>query len=77
MSEQNKSLVEATAEAVEGAVTGKKFWMSKTFWVNVLAGAAMLAQMRVGFVVSPELQAMGLTVVNLMLRKITKEPVTW
>jgi len=77
MADSNSSIAAATAEAVEGAVTGKKFWMSKTFWVNILAAAAMLAQMHVGFVVSPELQAMGLTVVNLVLRKITKEPVTW
>lgn len=77
MSDQNNSLAAAAAEVVEGAVTGKKFWMSKTFWVNILAAAAMLAQMRVGFVVSPELQAMALTVVNLALRKITKEPVSW
>ena len=77
MADSNSSITAATAEAIEGAVMGKKFWMSKTFWVNILAAAAMLAQMHMGFVVSPELQAMALTLVNLVLRKITKEPVTW
>ena len=65
------------AAASEVVVSGKKFWASKTFWVNILAAAGMIAQMHWGFVVSPELQAMALTLVNLVLRKVTREPVTW
>lgn len=55
----------------------KKVWESKTFWVNVVAGGCMLAQMRWGFVVSPETQAVVLSAVNVVLRKITKDPVVW
>lgn len=57
--------------------TVKKVWESKTFWVNVVAGAAMLAQMRWGFVISPETQAVALSAINVVLRKITKDAITW
>lgn len=53
----------------------KAWWRSKTLWVNVVAGAALLAQTQFGFVLSPEVQGAILTVVNLALRLITKEPV--
>lgn len=55
----------------------KKFWLSKTFWVNVLASVGFAVQARYGFVVSPALQGMILSSINLGLRKITKQPVKW
>lgn len=55
----------------------KKVWESKTFWVNIVAGGAMLAQMRWGFVISPETQAVVLSLINIGLRKITKDAITW
>jgi hypothetical protein len=58
-------------------VTGKKFYLSKTFWVNVVCAAALGLQMRYGFVIGAELQALALTAINLGLRKITNQPVTW
>lgn len=61
----------------EVVVQGKKFWASKTFWVNVLAVAAIGIQSRYGFVVGPELQALALAGVNLVLRKITDQPIVW
>ena len=33
---------------------GKAFWLSKTFWVNVLAGVAIVAQALWGWVMDPE-----------------------
>lgn len=61
----------------EVVVQGKKFWASKTFWVNVLAVVAIGVQSRWGFVVGAELQALALAGVNLVLRKVTKEPIVW
>ncbi len=56
---------------------GKKFWLSKTLWVNVVAGLAIIVQASYGFVVSPEYQALALSLINLGLRKITNEPLVW
>lgn len=57
--------------------TGKKFWLSKTFWVNVLAIGAMVAQSQFGFVLSPETQMSALAAVNVALRLITREEIVW
>jgi len=53
----------------------KAWWRSKTLWINVIAGAALLAQSQLGLVIDGEVQAAILTVVNLLLRLITNEPV--
>lgn len=55
----------------------KKFWQSKTFWVNVLSAVGLAVQSKTGFVVDPTTQAIGLTLVNGVLRAVTKEPVSW
>jgi uncharacterized membrane protein len=57
--------------------TGKKIYLSKTFWVNVIALLAMLLQSFTGFVIDIEAQASLLAVVNVVLRLVTKEPVAW
>jgi hypothetical protein len=77
MSDLNASISAATSEVLVSQMTGKKFYLSKTFWVNVLCAAALGLQMRYGFVIGPELQALALTAINLGLRKITNQPVTW
>jgi len=56
---------------------GKKFWLSKTFWVNVLAILALVAQSQFGFEISAETQVSILAAVNVVLRLVTKEPITW
>lgn len=53
----------------------KAWWRSKTLWVNMVAGLALLAQSQFGFVIDGEVQAAILTVVNLVLRLITNEAV--
>jgi len=53
----------------------KAWWRSKTLWVNVIAGIALLFQSRYGFVLDAETQGALLAVVNLALRLVTKEPV--
>ena len=67
----------AVQTVVVDAVSGKKFYQSKTFWANIVAAAAFAAQSKFGFVVGPEFQAIGLSVLNLALRKLTNEPIIW
>ena len=57
----------------------KHFLKSKTFWVNLLAGIVLIAESVAGeeVVIPLEAQAAILAVVNLMLRKVTREPVGW
>lgn len=55
----------------------KSFLTSKTLWVNFLAFLVMAVQLKTGWVVSPEIQAMVLTGINAVLRLITKSPVAW
>ena len=51
----------------------KKWYYSKTVWVNVLALIAVIAQAATGKeVLNPEIQATIITVVNLVLRAVTK-----
>jgi len=55
----------------------KKFYYSKTFWVNAIAGVAMVIQTVTGNeVLDIETQAVILAVVNIVLRFITKGAVT-
>lgn len=75
--EIKKSIDTAITDAVTQELSGKKFWLSKTFWANILAATCLLLQVRYGFIISPEYQALGLTLVNLVLRKITHEPMVW
>ena len=56
---------------------GKKIWLSKTFWVNILAMIAMIVQFYFGFVISPDQQVIILGVVNVILRAFTKKPLVW
>jgi len=58
---------------------GKKFYLSRTFWVNLIAAAVLIYQGVSGheFVLPAETQAVILAGINLVLRAITKEPITW
>jgi hypothetical protein len=54
----------------------KKWYSSKTLWVNAIAIAALIAQAQLGFVMSGEEQVAILAVINLILRVVTKEPLS-
>jgi len=47
---------------------------SRTIWVNALALLALHIQSKYGFVVDAALQMEILTIVNLILRAVTKKP---
>lgn len=57
----------------------KPFWRSKTFWINVLAVIALIAEFATGqeVVITVEAQAIVLACINLILRTVTREPVGW
>jgi hypothetical protein len=57
--------------------SGKKFWTSKTLWVNVLGIVALGVQSYMGYVIPPEQQGLILLGLNGLLRLFTKEPVVW
>ena len=50
---------------------------SKTFWVNLLAIIALIAQSSTSFVISPEAQVSILAGINIVLRTVTKSEITW
>lgn len=70
-------LSNAVTEAAVDQMAGKPFYMSKTFWANVIAAVAMAVQTKYGFVIGPEFQTLGLAVINMALRSVTKEKIIW
>jgi len=55
----------------------KPFYLSKTLWINVIAVMALLFQLKLGFLISPEEQIAILAVINLIVRAITKEELSF
>ena len=52
----------------------KKWYTSKTLIVNAVALIALVAQGAYGYVLDAEAQAAVITVLNIILRLITKSP---
>jgi len=55
----------------------KKWYLSKTLWMNLVALAAMIIQSQYGFVIAAEEQAAIIVVANIILRGITNEQLEW
>lgn len=55
----------------------KKWYTSKTLWVNIIALAALAFQGAKGWVIGPEYQIMLLGVINMILRAVTKSEIVW
>ena len=56
---------------------GKKWYLSRTIWVNLIALAALLLQTEGGIALTSEETAGILVVINLILRMITKQPLKY
>ena len=56
---------------------GKKWYRSKTLWVNLIALISLFLNEKVGVPISESEQVAILSVVNIVLRLITREPVRW
>jgi hypothetical protein len=54
----------------------KKWYASRTLWVNILLAVAVVVNSQWGFQLSPEEQGGIIIVINLILRAITKEGLT-
>ena len=55
---------------------GKKWYASKTIWVNVVAAVSLFVSSQFGYKISTEVQAGIIAALNVVLRIITKEPLT-
>ena len=55
------------------AMDTKRWYTSKTLWLNLLAIAALVAQREFGYLLDAEAQAVILAGINLLLRIITKK----
>ena len=55
---------------------GKKWYTSKTIWVNVVAAVSLFVSSQFGYKISTEVQAGIIAALNVVLRIITKEPLT-
>ena len=56
----------------------KKWYCSRTIWANALMLAgALIANISGQDILTPEVQASILVVVNVILRVVTKEEITW
>lgn len=56
---------------------GKRWYKSKTLWVNIIALLSLVAGDKLGMPLSEEDQLALLAVVNIVLRFVTKEPIKW
>lgn len=54
---------------------GKKWYTSKTIWVNIIAAISSLVASQFGYTITVELQAGILMGINIILRVITKESI--
>lgn len=58
-------------------VVSKKWYLSKTIYVNAIMLVGAMAQQIAGKdIITPELQVVILSVINLILRSITNENIT-
>lgn len=56
----------------------KKWYASKTLWSNVvMLGGSITLNVTGVDLITPEVQASIIVVINLILRVVTKEEITW
>lgn len=62
---------------MEKEIEAKPFYYSKTFWVNLVAIIVLLIQANTSFIIEPEVQILIIVIVSLILRSVTKQPISW
>lgn len=55
----------------------KEWYLSKVFWLNLIGIVAIIVQSYTEFVIDPETQAAILMIINIILRAVTGEEVTF
>lgn len=71
----DSAVTSVITDVVLSNATGKKWYESKTLWVNVIIAVVILIQTKYGFVIDPTMQALALSGINVVLRAVTKEPI--
>ena len=56
---------------------GKKWWLSKTLWVNLISILAVVLANKTDINLSSEMQVQIIAVVNIILRLITRTELKW
>jgi len=64
------------ADVAASTASSMPWYQSKTIWTNIGSLVVILAQMKFGFLVSPEYQVIGLALINAALRSVTSTPIT-
>lgn len=54
-------------------VEHKKWYKSKTLWLNGIGITVIVTQSQTGFIIDPAAQAGALAIVNMIVRAITNE----
>lgn len=54
----------------------KSIFVSKTFWLNVIAGAIALGSGQLGFTLDPKLSTALIAIANIAMRFLTNSPVS-
>lgn len=63
---------------INTVVVSKKWYTSKIVWINVISLISIAIQEATGKeIITPELQIIGLSAINLFLRTITHENIIW
>lgn len=68
---------ETAVQTISDISSGKTFWKSKTFWVNLIMILAAIVQLNFGVIIDANMQLIILAVVNGILRHYTNEPISW
>lgn len=55
----------------------KAFYLSKTFWTNIIAIIGLVTADKLDFEISALLAGQILGIINIVLRFITKQEITW
>lgn len=59
-------------------VANKRWYLSKTIYINAIVFIGIIAQQISGKdIITPEFQVVILSLINLILRAVTKENITW
>ena len=74
---ENEDISEDVVQEEEKDKSFKTIYRSKTFWVNLIAMVCFLIQHKYGYVIDEAMQMQILTVVNILLRTISSEGVSW
>ena len=62
---------------MQSKIIYKKWYESKTLWLNLIAIASIVLQSHTGLYLPMELQLLILSTINIILRSITHKPIIW